>query len=230
MNNLQYKTIGFFGDSFCATTRNVHSLTHGYTTYIQQLVKHYGVKIVNLGHGGSSVWDIVLNQLPPLISSNSVPDICVFVWTDPGRLYHRTVRNINSVSSQESHLLNKNTWKAANEYYKHVFNYDYHLLAYKSLLLYVDNVILPTLPSTTKIIHLWSFGEPSTWDSVGFIPSNITYPYTWKHGVEIRPSLASIGLNDRSLEELFTDDSANHLDGNVKNKVVFEWIRDAIDV
>ena len=230
MNTPNYKTIGFFGDSFCATTSSLHSLMNGYTTYINKLVNHYGVDIVNLGHGGSSVWDVVLTQLQPLIDANSIPDICVFVWTDPSRLYHKSVRNINCVSSEGTHLLDRSVWRAAKQYYRQLHDYEQTKLAYTSLLQYVDNNILSALPTTTKVVHLWSFGNPASWDNIGFLSNNITYPHTWKHGVEIRPALASISLSDRSFEVLAHDKSANHLEGNTKNDIVFEWIRNAIDV
>lgn len=224
------KTIGFFGDSFCATRVSPHSIIHNYKTYIQKLSDHYDAKIVNLGYGGSSVQDLILTQLQPLIDNNSVPDICVFVWTDCGRLYHPTVRNINGVSSvEESHFFNRSIWKAAEQYYKHLYDYKQHELAYKALLLYIDTVILTQLPKKTKIVHLWSFGNPSTWDNIGCRPENISYCYNWKNGVEIRPALVSLSLRDRPIDILNNDKSANHLEGEEKNNIVFEWICNGID-
>lgn len=224
------KTIGFFGDSFCATRTSPHSIINNYTTYIQQLADYYDAKIVNLGKGGSSVQDLLLTQLQPLIDSNSVPDICVFVWTDCGRLYHPVVRNINGVSSiDEFHVFNRSVWKAAKQYYTHLYDYKHHELAHKALLLYIDTVILTQLPKETKIVHLWSFGSPTTWDNEGCKSENISYCHDWKTGVEIRPALVSLSLSDRSVDALASDKSANHLEGKDKNNTVFEWIRNGID-
>ena len=79
--------IGFFGDSFCADLQS--------GTYLQLLATHYGADVVNVGYGGSSIWDVLLLQIDPFIKKNNIPDICVFVWTEPTRLFHQVLRNIN---------------------------------------------------------------------------------------------------------------------------------------
>ena len=85
--------IGFFGDSFCADKWN--SINNDYNTYISMIEKHYDADIVHLGVGGSSVGDLILLQLTPFINQNIIPDVCVFCWTEPHRLFHRNIRKIN---------------------------------------------------------------------------------------------------------------------------------------
>ena len=98
-------TIGFFGDSFCNRETNEHSMSHDYETYIRQVKNYYNADIVNLGFGGSSIWDLYLNQLKPFIEQP--PDITVCVWTNAGRLYHRECRSLHHSAVLEGHSKKK---------------------------------------------------------------------------------------------------------------------------
>jgi hypothetical protein len=223
-------TIGFFGDSFCAEQTNHHSLYYGYKTYIKLLAEHYDAKVVNLGVGGSGVWDTLLLQLKPFIESNTVPDICVFVWTIPGRLFNRKVRRLNSTDVDVKwKLTNRDIWQAGKLFYNHLYDQEKEELEYLSFLRYVDQVVLPKIPSTSKIVHLWTAGSTTSWTKEGIRPSNITYPYEWTIGSEVRPSLLSLSMYDNDLEILSNDHRCNHLDGDFKNETLFSWLKLAID-
>jgi hypothetical protein len=227
------KTIGFFGDSFAAEESNPHSWWFKYETYIRKISKNYDAKIVNLGHGGSSIWDTILIQLNPLIESNTVPDICVFVWTNPGRLFHKEVRRINHSDSltpkiHTYNIFKHKIWEAAKQYYLYLYDHDQAKLEHQSFMYYIDNVILPTLPKTTKIIHFWSSAEFDTWQTEYFHPTKVSYPYKWKHGVEIRPALLSLSLSDQDTSILQVDKRPNHIDGEIKNTMVYAWIKYAL--
>lgn len=218
--------IGFFGDSFCSCVTHP---AYSFTPYIKLLQDHYQAEIVNLGHGGSSIWDLILNQLTPFVNSNTIPDICVFVWTEPHRLFHKQIRHISSsaaVNSKESDPV----WRAAKEYYMNLEDSDLDELRYRATLHYVDNVILPAFPSTTKIVHLWSFGLPQNYnyrDPASFSPESVQYYHTWKTGVEIRPPMITLAVEGLKIEDL--DDRPNHLIGQEKNDRMFEIIKHAID-
>jgi hypothetical protein len=224
------KTIGFFGDSFCAESYNHHSIFYNYKTYIQLLANHYDAKIVNLGHGGTSVWDTLLVQLNPLIDKQQVPDICVFVWTIPGRLFSRKIRRLNSTDVKvKKRFRHRKVWEAAEQFYDHLYDREKEELEHIAILRYIDQIVLPKLPDTTKIVHLWTAGNTLRWDIDGIRPANTTYPYTWTHGSEVRPSLLAISMYDNDMSVLSTDHRCNHLDGDFKNKLVFDWIKLAID-
>jgi hypothetical protein len=230
---MQKTKIGFFGDSFCAERTNHHSLAYRYNTYMDLLLKHYDAELVNVGKGGSSIYDTVLLQLKPFIDTNTVPDICVFVWTNSGRLFNRKVRHINHTSALDykpgiTTFFSRHIWSAAKQYYEHLYDHEQVELEYVAMLNYIDNTILTQLPSNTKIIHLWSFGT-ADWQNKKFNPSSITYPYTWKTGVEIRPALVSLSLYDNDIETLSTDHRCNHLDGKFKNELLFSWIKQSIE-
>jgi hypothetical protein len=195
--------IGFFGDSFCQTIS-----APGFTTYLTKLATYYNAEIVHTGVSGSSIGDVLINQLPGYITDNC-PDIFVFVWTDPPRLFNREIRNINP-SSISRHTGPE--WQAANDYYKYLHDHQFCIIQYSALLEYIDNHVLSKISSTAKIIHLWSF--------VGY--NDADYHYRWKNGVEIRPALIEVSGRDAKFVP-------NHLAGEEKNMLVFNWIKEAID-
>lgn len=217
------KTIGFFGGSYCSDKSNEFSTKHNFKTYIERLEEHYNFDTVHLGVPGSSIWDVWLLQFLPLIDTNNLPDICVFIWTDYYRLFHPVVRNIGpatiSAFRSDDYRI-KTLWKAASQYYQHLTFEDQKIIEYKSALYYFDNVILKSIPSTTKVIHLWGFGDDIT--------NTNTYLHDWKTGVEIRPDLIKVSLLSGTMQDCLFD-HANHLNDSFKNDVVFEWIKDAID-
>jgi hypothetical protein len=230
---MQKIKIGFFGDSFCAERTNHHSLVYRYNTYMDLLLNHYNADLANVGKGGSSIYDTVLLQLKPFIDTDTVPDICVFVWTNSGRLFNRKVRHINHTSALNfklgiTNFFTRHIWSAAKQYYEQLYDHEQVELEYVAMLNYIDNAILTQLPNKTKIIHLWSFGT-ADWQNKKFNPSSITYPYTWKTGVEIRPALVSLSLYDNDIETLSTDHRCNHLDGKFKNELLFSWIKQSIE-
>jgi hypothetical protein len=239
------KTIGFFGDSFCEYVSNTHSTDHGYKTYIQLLQETYKLDVVNLGMGGSSVWDVLLNQLGPLINSNSVPDVCVFVWTHSGKLYHKKSRSLHysgvfhgdnekkfkwfaeTYPNAGYNFFDKDIYEAARQYYIHLYDQKKIDIEHLALLEYIDNHVLSKL--NTNIIHMWAFGSHNFNMENGWHPDNVTYPYTWKNGTTILPALMSLSIPGYPWpKQPAIDDRPNHLEGD-KNQLVFEWIKHAIE-
>ena len=221
--------IGFFGDSFCADLQS--------GTYLQLLAIHYGADVVHVGSAGSSIWDVLLLQIDPFIKNNNIPDICVFVWTEQSRLFHRVLRNITTSSAfadtwRSTGKSNEIIYEAARVYYLHLHNTELDQYRFTAALHYFDTVILPTFPNNTKIVHLWSFG----------VEQGICHPFhTWKNGVEIHPSVASIIVDDQLLvikwnevmpKEMY-ENVYNHVPFGKKfdltNSLIFNLIKDAID-
>ena len=226
--------IGFFGDSFVAELSNFDSWYNNYDTYIKLLKNHYSAEIVNLGVGGSSYWDIIIKQFPKF--QHNLPDVCVFCWTDPSRLYDPEVRSLNVYNAtkhsiKDLHLYklkNPQKWAAAEKYFKYLYDYEKSHLEMISAFTYFDQETLRPLQDKTKIIHLWSFGQAKIWQQEKvYYPKNIDYVYQWQTGTELRPSLkcfSSIGYNKE-------DDgpAANHLGSTENNHLVFDLIKKAID-
>ena len=214
-------TIGFFGDSFCSDIKNKHSIDYKYDTYLEKVANHFTATITNTGVGGSSAWDVVLIQFNEQVKKG-LPDVCVFVWSDLHRLFHRTHRNLNFNSVERIHTPVHN---AAKEYYHHLHDQEKQSLEYISLLYYFDNVILPKHPNI-NFIHLWSFGE----DPISTTPAGERhYIYQWKTGVEIRPALATLSVDSIEMEFPTLDLRANHISGDEKNQKAADWIISAIN-
>lgn len=223
--------IAFFGDSFCShldgkqasVGSNKYNVNYRYDTYIKKLEVHYSAEIVHLGLGGSSIYDVILLQFPNFLKENSYPDVCVFVWTDRSRIFHKTVRNITpSTTFDTKHNKDIEVWNSANAYYTHLHNYDLANFQFNASLSYFENTVLSKFPKSTKIIHMWSF-------------SNQIHHNTprWNTGVEIVPALIEVSKLRYDLEHhpgyVGFDNSLNHLAGPKKNELVFNWIRNAID-
>ena len=77
--------IGFFGDSFSA--ENPPKFFYKYRTYISLLEQEYKINIPIYSRGGTSHWDLIINQFLPNI--DNLPDICIFTWPDENRFFHR---------------------------------------------------------------------------------------------------------------------------------------------
>lgn len=202
--------IGFFGDSFCA---DIKSSDLSYQTYIQKLATEYNAEIIHTGVPGSSVGDVLMMQINEV---EQLPELCIFVWTDASRLFNWHIRNINSATAEQYKNVGK-VWAAAADYYKYLCEDPFIVIQYRALLEYIDNHVLPTFPETTKIIHLWAFGEP-----------NKKFIHKWKHGVEIRPALVDLCVGDRDFAKMAKMKFANHIDTQSKNELLFEWINEAI--
>ena len=173
--------------------------------------------------------DTILLQLNPLVEKNKVPDICVFLWTDFGRLFNKKIRELNFGSCKEKKISKynffekDNIWKAAQYFFNYLWDHEKEEISYISFLHYVDNNVLNSIKDKTKIIHLWSFGK--FWEN----KEKIEYYYSWKQGVEIHPPLIYVSAKNVSNIQLSNDNRPNHLEGETKNKIVSSWIIEAIE-
>jgi hypothetical protein len=213
--------IGFFGDSFCSDLTDRPDRNSGYETYINKLKKHYNAEIVNLGVAGSSIYDSILLQIKPFIDKNEHPDICIFVWTNYGRIFHRSVRNMMPGTLprllRDSKANKTPIISAAIEYYAHLLDWELHEYQYKSALHYFDLNILSNFPKTTKVLHLWAFENEYSWKN-GTLVLIPNYKY-----------LMALAADGRKVPSGDIDPELNHLDGEHKNILVFETIKTAID-
>ena len=231
-------TIGFFGDSFCADFENRHSIDHEYETYIKKLKNHYNADIVNMGVAGSNVWDPILLQFKPF--ENNPPDIAIFVWTHIANIFHRECRNLQYFNMTNPALMSSlykpnATMMAANQFFEHLFDIEKVTVEYLAALMYFDDTVLSKL-NNTKIIHMWGFGKTDFDTAVPekdeLYDNVISYPYTWKHGVELRPALMAYAYGEQYGEKiadiLKKDKRANHIGGNELNEKIFNLIKTAI--
>jgi|TARA_B110000495_G_C22963048_1_gene564627 hypothetical protein len=95
-----------------------------------------------------------------LIAQNCVPDISVFCWTEPYRLYHP--KHILSANTQPLEGADPNMYKALDEYWIHLHSYDKDEMAYEYALKHYDQNILSEVNS--EIVQMWSFKPFETAD------------------------------------------------------------------
>lgn len=140
------KSIGFFGDSFCASNQ-----PESWCNILQE--KLGANKIRWFGEPGRSIWSVFM-RFNKLIKQERVPDISIFCWTEPYRLYHP--KHILSANTQPLDGVDPNIYKALDQYWIHLQNYDKDEMAYEYALKHYDQNVLAKLKDKT-IVQMWSF-------------------------------------------------------------------------
>ena len=146
------KTIGYFGDSFCASNQ-----PESWCNILQE--KLGADRIRWFGNPGRSIWSVFF-EYNKLIEQNKVPDISIFCWTEPYRLYHP--KHVLSANTQPLEGVDPNMYQALDEYWIHLHSYDKDEMAYEYALKYYDQNILSKVNS--EIVQMWSFRPFETAD------------------------------------------------------------------
>jgi hypothetical protein len=140
------KTIGFFGDSFCASNQ-----PESWCNILQQ--KLGADRIRWFGEPGRSVWSTMF-RFNKLIEQDCVPDISVFCWTEPYRLYHPEL--ILSLNTEPLEGIDPNIYKALDNYWKYLHSTEKDDMVYEYALKHYDQNVLAKLENKT-IVQMWSF-------------------------------------------------------------------------
>lgn len=138
------QTIGFFGDSFCAGREP--------ESWCVLLGEKLNARIVHWGEPGRSIWTTMM-KFNKLEHENRLPDICVFCWTEPYRLYHPNL--ILSANTQPLPDVDPGVYEALDQYWKYLHSYDKDELSYEYSIKWFDQMILSRVDK--KIIQMWSF-------------------------------------------------------------------------
>jgi len=140
------KTIGFFGDSFCASNQP--------ESWCNILQKKLGCSKPRwFGEPGRSIWSTMF-KFNKLIEQDCVPDISVFCWTEPYRLYHPEL--ILSLNTESLEGVDPTVYKALNDYWKYLHSTEKDDMVYEYALKHYDQSILAKLENTT-VVQMWSF-------------------------------------------------------------------------
>lgn len=137
-------TIGYFGDSFCAGRES--------ESWCNLLANKLDARVVHWGEPGRSIWTTII-QFNRLKGQNRLPDICVFCWTEPYRLYHPNL--ILSANTIPLEGVDPNVYKALDDYWKYLHSYDKDELSYEYALKWFDQNVLSKV--NKKIVQMWSF-------------------------------------------------------------------------
>jgi len=138
------KTIGYFGDSFCAGRES--------ESWCVLLSKKLNANIVYWGEPGRSVWTSMI-KFNRLNQQGRLPDICIFCWSEPYRLYHPSL--ILSANTQPLPEVDPRVYKALDDYWKYLHSYEKDELVYEYSIKWFDQNILSNIDK--KIIQMWSF-------------------------------------------------------------------------
>ena len=160
------KTIGFFGDSFCANSTSEHS-------WCRRLADKLGCgAITHWGVGGTSVWYMLL-KFNKLLQSNELPKYIVILYTEQDRIYHPDVLLPAGSAAEKSET---ELEMAADMYRKHLDFKDKNELQYRSSVQWFDQNILKKLETDHKIIQAFSFEKPLWELSSGKVVNEPFYP------------------------------------------------------
>ena len=138
-------TIGFFGDSFCASNQ-----PESWCNILQQRLGCERPRY--FGEPGRSIWSTIF-KINSLIKKNAMPDISVICWTEPYRLYHPDL--ILSANTEPLEGVDPAIYQTLEDYWKYLHNYDKDELAYEYAVRWFDQEILSKVNS--QIIQMWSF-------------------------------------------------------------------------
>ena len=140
------KTIGFFGDSFCASNQ-----PESWCNILQQKL---GANYISwFGEPGRSVWSTMF-KFNKLMEQDRVPDISIFCWTEPYRLYHpKLILSLNTESLEGE---DPNIYNALDNYWKYLHSTEKDDMVYEYALKHYDQNVLAKLESKT-IVQMWSF-------------------------------------------------------------------------
>ena len=142
------KTIGFFGDSFCASDRR--------TSWCRILSNKVNRRPIHYGKPGGSIWNVFMT-IEMLLEQGTLPDTIFICYTDPYRLYHKSLAlQLGNSSEQTKKTKNASIYDAADRYYVYVQDKKKEDLAYKYSLNWFDKKVLKKLEPRHEIIQTWS--------------------------------------------------------------------------
>lgn len=146
------KTIGFFGDSFCA-----HNSAESWCNI---LTRKLGIDRPRwFGKSGASIWDVFF-KYNDLIMKGKVPDISIFCWTEPYRLYHKEY--VLSLNVEPDPDADPKMYEALDYYWKYLQHQYKDEMAYEYALKYYDQHVLSKVNS--QVVQMWSFKPFETSD------------------------------------------------------------------
>ena len=237
---MAFTKIGFYGDSFVEVWQDgIDGPKNDLKTWPRIVADKFDLEIVHTGKGGTSYWDIPLQQFtlkPNAEGIIDIPDILIFCWTSSNRLYSKDRIQLMPNPRQSLFQLGPKTLdpltiekmdSAARGYYKYIHDEKKEIAEYQACLYWFDETILSKIPSDRKIIHLWSYGHENTENPkhrVGtYHPENLKYLHTWKNGCEIRPSCMSISLMD-GCNVSHISNVENHFNTQDKHNIMADFI------
>ena len=167
------------------------------------------------------------------------PDIAVFCWTNPSRLFTTerlgicigdVENNVHQFRSQK--IKNRRIFSAAKQYYKHLFSWKQNIVEYNSALHFFDTHFLNQVSEKTKIIHFYVSEGPFSGE---LKPGQKRHGhYIFKNGMTLYPELDKIQKHGNS-NLIFSwgpgnpDPSECHMNTIEKNNFLCSMVRQSLE-
>jgi hypothetical protein len=197
--------------------------------WINFLRFYYGWKITNLSHSGSGINRIVYE----LLHLTEDFDLCIMAYSEPMRLFHPDIWDINFGTSlthknlRRSDTTDENVWNAAAGYYTHFYNVILSNIKGIGLHQWIDQYIKEKYPDKF-FIHFDCFSlKHSNENLLENIKLQRIY-HKFSHGMTMYPPLMYLSITDVFRPELSKDRRIGHL-GFREHLTVFNNIRHIID-
>lgn len=234
-----------FGDSFIQPSPHTEEektfKRHSdYADYYEGiLARYYNTWPKFMGVPGSGPWSMFMDFLKYMDNVKNVgrPDVVLFAWSEPSRLYHREYVINSGLAMQDPTNWTQrkiDTMDAATEYYRYLIDTEKNNYDLKALMLYTDE-ITKNYPDVKFVhMHCWSIIEDlyyKGWHNHYREKKldELDYGHTFKNGAQIRPPLMYLSMLDEWPTDLARDPRICHLSKNMHTmlgKALKECIND----
>lgn len=226
--------VAVFGDSFVLFSGS-EPLNGDH--WLQRLERRQNCKLhIKYAQGGSGPLNAIANFYKFQNTQESKEyDTFIFAWSQPSRLFHKHVEDINFFSAQNPTArqhpnLNK-VYESAYQYHNNFYIGQYEDMKLVGVLQWFDKVLRKDF-SDKKIIHFHSFsagvefatGEPR------LIENQYLY-HRFASGITMYPSLMWFSENDPKFnaKEQYKDQRNGHL-SNPDHEIVYNKLIEAMDL
>jgi hypothetical protein len=149
INKQLNKSIGYFGDSFCANSTNEES-------YCNIVARSLGCGVIShFGVGSSSIWHMFFSFME-MKKQNKLPDNIVIVYTNPDRFYHPEKALPMWALSEKSETPLEH---ACDMYIKHLHCPELNKFQHKACIEWFDQNVLKPLTSNHNIVQIFAFDK-----------------------------------------------------------------------
>lgn len=213
------KRVLVIGDSFT-------DILGTHYTWLNRLRIHYNWNIDNksiAGSGSHYAFHTFMNYTEDF-------DICIFAWSEPTRLFHKCIPNLNSNEAvNKTHMIpwQKDIYKAAQHYYMHLIHDEMEVYKNTALLFWLDHYLKNNYPNKL-FIHFHCFPKhnwtENVYEKIKEIDDSSFY-HTFETGLNISPTLLKLSSSDPDQPNNYAvDQRSGHLSKQVHEKLFYSLV------
>lgn len=215
---LKNKRVLVIGDSFT-------DILGSHYSWLNRLRVHFNWEITNKsipGSGSHYAFHTFMNNKDDF-------DICIFGWSEPTRLFHESVPNLNSSeATRQTHMQQwqKDIYRAAQHYYMHLVNDEMERYKNAALLYWLDDYLEKNYTDKYFIhfhcfpVYNW-YSQESVFELIKDMDEPNFY-HTFKTGLNVSPTLLKLSsLDSEQPDDYGFDDRTGHLSKSMHDKVFY---------